>query len=283
MISVSIIIVNFRTPEVTIACVRSIMDGQPADVEIIIVDNMSGDDSVELMTEALPKHQIIASTTNGGFAAGCAQGVGVAKGEYLCFINSDCLVDSGAIDTMRSYLDEHTEVSLVAPRLLETDGHIQHNVAKLPTLKSVVSEYLLGRLSGWYGDLERWDKPTQIESCSGAALMIRSDDYVAAGGFNQRYFMYVEDVELCFQLGKLGKRLVYLPDARMTHHGGVSSRDNVAKLNSMMHQNRIDYMNRHFPTVSAALARYAVSAGLVIMRTKYVIKNFYHSSSASKK
>jgi len=269
----SIIIVNYRTAAETVGCLDSLEAGLPEESEIIVVDNNSGDDSVERISKSHPGVVLVESAVNGGFAAGCKLGYERARGEYLGFINSDCVAMPDAIGLLVGYLDKHPECSMTVPRLLEADGGFQHNVARLPTLGSTAAEYLLGKMTGWY-DAGKFTRPTVVESCSGAALVIRRADYELVGGFNTRYFMYVEDVELCYQLGKHSKRIIYLPQAVMTHLGGKSTGDQGPRLDSILHQNRVDYARRHFPPAQALLAVWSIHLGLVIMRLKHGLKTY---------
>ncbi len=272
MAKLSLITVNYRTPQETVAYLNSLAKEKLDDVEVIIVDNASGDGSADLIAAKHPWVKLIRSDVNGGFAAGCALGVAAATAPYLGFINSDCVVHPGAIASLVAYLNEHDDVSVVVPRLLEEDQSVQHNIARLPTLGSTLAEYLLGRVTSWYNPAA-FTQPTQVESFSGAALIIRASDYHAAGGFTKRYFMYVEDVELSYQLQRGRKKVLYIPGATITHLGGRSSNANRTKLNQMLHANRIDYIKRHFHPAAAIVAVCAVKIGLVIMRLKYVIKS----------
>ena len=275
----SVVIVNYRTPGETLACLKSLAVDTPAETEFIVVENGSGDDSAERIRAGFPDAKLIESPKNLGFAGGCALGVKQARGEYLAFINSDCEAKPGALKKLVEYLDQNAEAAAAVPRLLETDGQVQNNVARLPTPGSVASEYLLGRHSAWYQDLASWSKPARIEAFSGAALMIRRVDYEAAGGFDERYFMYVEDVELSFNLRESGKKVYYLLGAVLVHHAGGSSAAERPKLNKMLHAHRIDYIKRHFRFGGRLVALSAMRLGLLIASLKHAVKTFFGSGS----
>lgn len=277
MTRLSIIVINYQTPEETVRCVKQLQAAAPKKAQIIVVDNASGDNSTEILSMQLKNIELVTSELNTGFAGGCALGVTRAEGEYLAFINSDCFAEKGSITGMLEYLDDHSETACVVPRLLETDGRVQTNVAKLPTAGAVVSEYILGRMASWYGDLASWTRPTVVEAFSGAALMIRRESYQAAGGFTRRYFMYVEDTELSYQLHARGLSTVYLPDCIMTHVGGGSSQTQRRKLNKMLESNRRDYAWRHFSPIGAIVATSAMRLGLAILWIKHAIKSLTHS------
>ncbi len=279
---VSVIQVTYNSAGFTIDCINSLMGSNPSR-EFIVVDNASSDGSADLIASKFPEIKLIRNNQNLGFAKGCNMGVREAQGEYLAFINPDSLDLTKSISKMAKYLDTHHDISAVVPRLLETDGSVQNNIARLPNLGNVASEYLFGHMTAWYRPSEI-KKPAPVESFSGAAFMIRVEDFRAVGGFNERYFMYVEDVELGHALREAGKKIVYLPDAVLTHHGGKSTENNAPErklMNRTMLANRVDYVRRHFNPVAALLAITAIQVGFAIMKLKYAAKRFLNRPYSS--
>lgn len=260
----SIIILSYNTADETVVCIQSLSSEQ--DKEIIVVDNNSQDNSVErIKSLKLKSLTLVESKKNLGFANGCSLGVDRSNGEYIAFINSDCRAKEGAIKKLVSYLDSHPEVSVVVPKLLNTDGTVQHNIAKLPTLWHIFNEYILRRITGWY-PVESIKTPVRVEAFSGAAFVIRRKAYLSAGGFPKKYFMYVEDVELSRALKQVGKKVVYLPEAVVEHDSGLSSVNDRVKLNKMLHKNREDYCRTNFNWVTAILSIACIRIGLLSRR-----------------
>jgi GT2 family glycosyltransferase len=268
----SVITLSYNTAAGTEACLRSILAGGVPDQEVIVVDQASQDDSVARIKRLGSGVKLIESAQNLGFAKGCNLAAQRTHSEYLAFINSDCILRPDALPRLVGYLDEHPEVSAAVPRLIEGAGRVQANIAHLPTLKNIFDEYILGRLSAPY-DASAITTPQPVDSFSGAALVIRRADFLSAGQFYDQYFMYVEDVELSFQLKRLHKTAVYLPTAVMRHDPGQSSGRERRKLARMLHDNRIDYTQRHFPPVQALLATWVIWLGVGIIKLKHAIKN----------
>jgi GT2 family glycosyltransferase/O-antigen/teichoic acid export membrane protein len=249
----SLIVVSYETRDATLACVDSLLEHARPGSEVIVVDNGSSDGTADALAEAFPAVRVIAERANLGFAKAANVGARAAEGERLAFVNSDCIARAGSIERLEEFLDTHPGSAAAVPRLLFPDGSVQHNAGRLPTLRTIAAQYLLGRVADPYrlADLEG---PARIESCSGAALLIRREDFWAAGGFHEDYFMYVEDVELCRRLAELGRAIHYVPAAVMVHESGVSSRPRAGALAEMLERHREDYTRRTMGRVRAALA-----------------------------
>lgn len=256
----SIVVVSYNTRTETVACIESLVSDAPEGTEIFLVDNASMDGTAESVAERFPEIRLVVLDTNLGFAKACNIGTRASSRPYLAFINSDCLAQPGCLPRLTSYLDEHPEVSAVAPRLVGDEGETQINATRLPSALSLGTEYLVGRMTGRY-DLGSVTTPMEVESVSGAALVIRRDDFWAAGGFHEEYFMYVEDVELSRRLGELGKPIHYVPDAVMYHAEGGSSEGARGELDDMLHRHREDYVRRTMPPRRAVPTIAAMRAG----------------------
>ena len=258
--STSLIVVSFETRDATLSCVGSLLDCAGPDDEVIVVDNASTDGTAAAIGQAFPDVLVLPQLENVGFGRAANRGARVARGSKLFFVNSDCILRPDALGRLESFLDGHPDAAVVAPRLLLADGTVQRSVARLPTTSSIAAEYLLGRVRDAYG-VAAVEEPTRVESCSGAALLIRRDDFWEAGGFHEAYFMYVEDVELCRRLGQLGRAIYYVPDAVAVHEDGLSSRPRAGELAAMLERHRDDYVRRTMRPLPAAAALAAMRAG----------------------
>jgi GT2 family glycosyltransferase/O-antigen/teichoic acid export membrane protein len=227
---------------------------------VIVVDNASADGTPDALAEAFPAVWVLAQDENLGFARAANAGARAATGERLGFVNSDCVARPGSLERLEEFLDAHPDSAAAVPRLLFPDGAVQHNAARLPTVRTIAAQYLVGRVGDPYrlGELQ---EPVQIEACSGATLLIRSADFWAAGGFHEDYFMYVEDVELCRRLAELHRPIHYVPGAVLVHEGGVSSRPRAEALAEMLERHREDYARRTMGRGRAALAIAAMRVG----------------------
>ena len=219
---VSVILVNYRGAEDTITCLRSFAGVDwPADrLELLVVDNASADGSAERIRAEVPAARVIESDVNRGFAGGCNLGAAEASGEYLAFINNDARPGADWITAAVEILDAQADVAAVASKVLDWDGER--------------IDFVDGSLT-WYGmgykreceqlDTGEWDKPRDVLFATGAAMFVRAGVYRAVEGFDDRYFMFYEDVDLGWRLNLLGWRVRYVPTsvAFHRHHASMKS------------------------------------------------------------
>jgi len=217
---VSVILVNYKGADDTIACLGAFAEiDWPAErLELIVVDNASGDGSAQRIRDAAPKATVIESPVNSGFAGGCNLGVRHARGEYVAFINNDARPHANWIRAAFDVLDSDRSVGCVASKVLDWEGtHV---------------DYVDGSLT-WYGmgykreverpDSAEYDRPKDVLFATGAAMFVRAEIYRAAGGFDERFFMFYEDVDFGWRLNLLGHRVRYVPGsiAYHRHHASI--------------------------------------------------------------
>ena len=219
---VSVVLVNYRGAEDTVTCLRSFGGiDWPADrLELIVVDNASGDGSVERIRAEVAHAQVVCSEVNRGFAGGCNLGAAHARGEYLAFINNDARPGAEWIKAAVEVLRAQADVGCVASKVLDWEGER--------------IDFVDGSLT-WYGmgykreceqpDTGEWDTPKDVLFATGAAMFVRADVYRAVDGFDDRYFMFYEDVDLGWRLNLLGWRVRYVPRslAYHRHHASMKS------------------------------------------------------------
>jgi N-acetylglucosaminyl-diphospho-decaprenol L-rhamnosyltransferase len=231
---VAVVILNYRTPDMTLDCAASVAPELGPDDALIIVDNQSGDDSVPrieagLRARGLDRARLIASPVNGGFAAGNNLGIRAASAEAYFLLNSDTLLRPGAIERLWSALAEDARVGLVSPRLVGGDGAPQVNCFRRHT---PVSELLAAARTGPIDKLlERWLVPIEEtpagyepEWTSFAAVLIRKQVLEQVGLLDEGFFMYFEDVEYCLRARARGWTIRNVPEAEVVHFHGVSSK-----------------------------------------------------------
>ncbi len=216
---VSVVVVNYRGAEDTITCLRHLLEVQwPRELlELIVVDNDSGDGSAKRIRTAVPEAQVIDAGSNTGFAGGCNLGVAAATGEYVAFINNDArphlLWVQAAVDTLRG----DPTIGAVASKVFDWDGQR--------------IDYVDGSLS-WFGmgykrevgraDAPEFDVPKDVLFATGAAMVMRAEVFRDVGGFDERFFMFYEDVDLGWRLNVLGYRVRYVPESIVYHRHHAS-------------------------------------------------------------
>ena len=256
-IDLSILIVNWNTRERTLACINSIRKFVPAQekVQIIVIDNASGDGSVEAIRESGVDVEIIENKENAGFGRANNAGLQRATGRVVLFLNSDTEITASTIPDLLNEFDAHPEVAAFGCKILGYDEVPQHSVRGFPTLGAYLySDTFLGVLGLFKGshdryrrkqfDFEQWQP---IEVAMGAALAVRSEVVQQMQGFDPRFFMYFEEADLCRRIHDAGHKLAYSPVPVVYHVGGASSRKSKARMMLVIRQSMFKYFRKHEP------------------------------------
>ena len=252
-IQLSIIVVNFETPEYTLECVHSIYKNKPhCAFEVIIIDNGSKDDSLERFREGLPQVVCIETGSNLGFSQANNLGINNARGNFILLLNSDTKILDNSLDKMLEYLLANPHVGAVGPRQLHGNGKLQLSWGSFPTLISEAFRKLLHyRLS--INDLkirdyleEKYAGSTDVDWVSGSCLMARKDALRDAGLLDGRFFMYFEDIDLCRRMKDSGRRIHYNSDITIVHYGGVSAKRNLMRVLVEYRRSQIYFTRKYY-------------------------------------
>jgi hypothetical protein len=236
-VDITVSIVSYNTRDLLRDCLRSLQEREEAgeaSLEVVVADNGSTDGSVEMVRAEFPEVRVVETGGNVGYGRANNAALAEGRGHYFFILNSDTVVEPGALAAMRGFLDTHSEAGAAGAQLILPDGTIQPSCAADPTLASVFWEqtYLYkllprSRITGGYA-MTYWDykSPRAVEQVCGACLFVRQALYRAVGGFDPHYFMYFEDTDLCVRLRSTGAQIWFLPAARIRHVlGGSSDRD----------------------------------------------------------
>ena len=218
----SIIIVNYNTKELLENCIVSLMENlNKNDYEIIIVDNNSTDGSVEMLEkEFSQKVKIIKNKNNIGFGAANNQGSKLAKEKYLFFLNSDTLVKYNIFNEIKDEFESNGDYGVIAPKLILENGEEQSFAyGNFPTLTSLMKEKI-------FKSIKQTEKKVETDWVSGAAMIVRKRLYDKVGGFDEKFFMYFEDIDLCKKIRNLGNKIVVQKNISLIHLGGKSINKN---------------------------------------------------------
>ncbi len=226
----SIIIVTWNTADTTLKCIQSIKKNLlNFNYEIIVVDNASTDDTLAKLKKESGLI-VLENKVNLGFGAGNNIGAKIAKGEYLLFLNSDMeLVDNKLIE-MYKYLIKNSRIGIIAPKYLNTDLSDQGSAWPPQTPLNAFKEFWLGQKT-YSKYIPQSKEPVEVFSVSGGAMMIKKSLFNKIGGWDKRYFMYFEDLELCRQVRKLGYKIYYFPECSFIHRHGASGKKLVSDKN----------------------------------------------------
>ena len=229
---VSIIIINWKSADLLRHCLKSIYaNRKDSAFEVVVIDNASFDGSEEMVRQEFPEVKFIQSSENLGFAKANNLGFQSANSETILFLNPDTEIIGTAIQIMTASLSSLPSAGAVGCKLLNTDGSIQMScVQRFPSILNQVldTEYLRKCFPGlgMWGIrplVEPVGRTTEVDVISGACLMVRRDVFKQVEQFTTNYFMYSEDVDLCYKVKKAGRKNYYVPDAEVIHHGGKSS------------------------------------------------------------
>ena len=259
---VSVVVVNYRGAADTIACLQSLRSlDWPADrVETIVVDNASGDGSAATIAAAELGAKLIESATNTGFAGGCNLGAAKARGDYIAFINNDARADAAWLAHAVRALEADPTVGCVASKVLDWDGQA------VDFVDAALSFYGHGfKLHVGDRDPQRFDQPHDCLFATGAAMVVRADVFRSAGGFDERYFMFFEDVDFGWRLWLLGWRVRFVPESVVyhRHHASMAQFKNWRE-QYLLERNALFTIYKNYDDVN--LARFLSPALLLAVR-----------------
>jgi N-acetylglucosaminyl-diphospho-decaprenol L-rhamnosyltransferase len=234
-IKLTIIIVSFNTCILLKRCIESIFHYPPsASYEVIIVDNASSDDSPGMVHSSFPQVKLLRSAENVGFAAANNQALQVSSGECILFLNSDTEIFPGSIEPLLRHFEAHPETGIVGPTQQFENGTAYPTICPSPDLSFVFLNHTGLRnkfyRNRWFNKYRfLWEmaqtagKPIEVDWLSGASLMVRRQVLEEVGFFDENYFFYMEETDLCERAKKAGWKVHFVPEARIIHHGGQST------------------------------------------------------------
>lgn len=274
---VSVIIVSYNTRDLTVKSIKSAYASsgfKAGDIEVILVDNNSADDTVAYVKKHLPEVHLIANRENRGFGGGNNQGAEAAKGKYLLLLNTDAFLGKDSLRVLTDVLEKHNDIVSVGPQLRYADDRLQLSGGYLPTPARVMAwMWWLDKLPiikkffptpYHVFDLAWHTKAHYPEWLMGACVLFRRDEFLAAAGFDDKIFMYAEEVELYRRLkNSLGKKVYFTPKTKVVHLGRASS--NKANAFVLIHELKgIEYIyEKHYPHLLGFI-RAVIFVGVVL-------------------
>jgi GT2 family glycosyltransferase len=227
--------------------------------ETIVVDHGSEDGTLELVGRRFPE-AVVLRRENRGYGAGLNAGLAAASGRYVLLLNSDAWAEPGALERLVAFADEHLRAGLVGPRARNPDGSPQVTVRAFPTLWRLATEYYFIRklaprsraLNAFYAGGRDLDRPQPVDWVMGFAMLVRREAVDAVGGFDESFFMFSEETDLCRRLWDAGWEVWYAPEAEFTHVAGASHGGRLFDENVRGH---LRFLAKHRGDAYAARAR----------------------------
>ena len=221
---IAVVILNFNGAEMLRAFLPSVVDYSP-EAEVIVADNCSTDASAQVMREEFPAVRYIQLEKNYGFADGYNRALAQVEAEYFLLLNSDVEVTQGWLAPMLEYMDSHPGVAACQPKLLSYKNKKEFEYAGAcgGFIDKYGYPYCRGRIFDTVEeDKGQYDSVAELFWATGAALMIRAEDYRAAGGLDGTFFAHMEEIDLCWRLRSRGRGIVCIPQSCVYHVGGAT-------------------------------------------------------------
>jgi len=270
---VAVVIVSFNVRDLLRGCLQSVLSQSDPGTDVVVVDNASSDGSTEMVSAEFPQVRVIKNSRNGGFSHASNQGIAATHALYLLSLNPDTVLHPGAIAALSAYLDGHPEAGAVGPKIVRPDGSLDLAARRTFPSPSVAlfRLTLLSRLFPRHRRLARYnltdqspDVEQEIDAGTAACLMFRRSALEQVGPYDEDFFMYGEDLDLCYRLKAAGWRIVYEPRAVVLHYKGQSSRQRSGAMIREFHRSMWIFFDKHYrrttPAPVAALIRSGIEA-----------------------
>lgn len=251
----SIVIICWNDLKVIQDCLKSIYaESLPLDFEVIVSDNGSTDQSLPLIKEHFPQVRIVENGANLGFAKGNNAGIRLAHGDYVLILNPDTIIHGKSLAKLVDFADHHPDAGAFGCRVLNRDGSDQGPARPLPTVRAYLISALYLRFLGCFSDYfgsdqyPGWDGRTEREIGfqSGCCVMLRKTALDQVKGFDERFFYHFEEADLCCRVWKAGWRILFCPDAEITHLGGQSVGRFPVRFALETNRSKYRYFYKHF-------------------------------------
>ena len=264
---VRVVVVTYFPGDFLDAFLASVPSSSSDHLPVTIVDNGSTDGSLE-RAEAVVDVEIRRAAVNHGYGTAANLGVSGATEEWVLVANPDIVFDPGSVDVLLSVADRWPRAAALGPRILTSDGLLYPSARELPSLGRGIGHAAFG----WVWPSNPWTAAYRRENgapvegvvgwLSGACLLVRREAFAAVGGFDERYFMYFEDTDLCERLARAGWDVVYAPAATVRHHGGHSTSRNLEAMSKAHHDSAYRYLSNRYAGRRWAPVRLGIRAGL---------------------
>jgi len=258
--TISIILVNYNGADVLIDCLNSLEKFIPRDnCELIVVDNNSQDNSLDILNDKFPHIKLIKLSKNVGFGAGNNAGAKVAKGEFLFLLNTDTILTNNILPHLLELMSENPDVGIIGPKLLFPDGSFQISFSPEISIKGEFAARKLHKNAENKNKLHIIEQDFQdiqeVDIVVGAAFFIRADLFNLLGGFDEKFFMYFEESDLCQRVRTKGYKVLYTPHVSLIHIRGYSVNKISNKMAVEYRRSQIYYYHKHRPMWEILLLR----------------------------
>jgi N-acetylglucosaminyl-diphospho-decaprenol L-rhamnosyltransferase len=254
----SVVIVSWNTRELLQRCLASVyadLKGRDAaEYEVWVVDNASGDRTAEMVRRAFPQANLLANLENTGFARANNQAMAECRGQYILLLNPDTIVQLGCINDLVAFLDRNANAGAVGARLLNPDGSLQPSCSPIPRLGSEALRMLhLDDMFRTSYRMAEWSvqSPRRVDVVQGACMLLRAGALEQVGLLDEAYFIYSEEVDLCYRLSQAGWSIYWVPTAAVVHYGGQSTQQVAEAMFLRLYEAKILFFRKHYGEYTA--------------------------------
>ncbi len=245
---VDVVVVSYNARAALLACCRSVRALPGA--RLIVVDNASTDGSADAVAALGADVTVLRRAHNEGFGAAANRGVAAGDAAEVLLLNSDATIDAAALEALRAALAHDPAAAAAGPRLRDANGRLELSIGRRLTPCNEAAFKLLEAGRRRCPPLERWlerryGRPRAVASLSAACLLVRRAAFTGVGGFDERFFLYAEDVDLCLRLRRAGWRLLYVPEAEVRHLRGVSARSRPGAVDLAYRRSQLAFYDKH--------------------------------------
>lgn len=279
---ISIVIVNYNVKDLLFNCLKSIQDAsKKLNVQTIVVDNNSIDKSVEYLTPLFPDVEFIANKENVGFSKANNQGFEISTGKYVLILNPDTVLNEETLNVMYDYMEKHPETGMSGCKVLNPDGSFQlscrrgfptpwNSFSKLFGLQSLFPKVKL--FSGYNLTFKSIDDTYEVDALIGAFMFARKNVLDEIGGFDEQFFMYGEDLDLCYKVKEAGWKIDYVHTTTIIHYKGESTRRSSIKEVKHFYESMEIYAKKHFSF--SAIFLLLLRAGIIFRSLLSYLKKY---------
>jgi GT2 family glycosyltransferase len=296
-VDVSIIIVNYNQFKILKECLNSITQWtDEIEYEIILVDNNSLDIDVDFLIDNFKKIKILRNSVNKGFAAANNQGIEIAQGKYILLLNNDTILIENSIQIVFNYIEANIDSKVVGCRLLNIDRTHQESFVEFPNLFNTFTESLFlykifknsTIFSKYAKSFQKIETPIEVDVVRGAFMFCEADTLRKINGFDERFYFYSEETDLCYRVKSLGLKVLFYPDTSIIHLGGATAQSDNAFYFKNQAISKIQFYQKHFNFYKRFLVICIYKFGILLriplylilgifrIDTKYLTKAFYY-------
>ena len=271
MPKVSIIIVSFNVRSYLVSAIDSILKSNYSNYEIIVVDNNSYDNTVDIVSDKYPNVNIISNDENVGFGKAVNQGAKIASGDYFLILNPDTIIEEDMINDLIEYIESNKNIGMVGPKILNSDGSLQLSCKRsFPTIKTALPKIFgLDKLfpkSKWMGryNLTYLDPDDNhiVDAISGSCMLIKESVFRKINGFDERFFMFGEDIDICLRVWKENYQIHYYPKTKIIHYKGKSVKTAPYDSKRAFYHAMDLYVDKHYSSTLGVLSKFFIHLGI---------------------